>query len=99
MIYLDTTILADIEKASFEDALLSALEELRHFGTTRPTLTGVQLTASSLKASFRLDGEGSPLMCVHVAGLAASVAEWEDVTHIRFIMVPKLNTATFEMKF
>lgn len=99
MIYLETRILSDIDKDSFQDSLLSALEELRNFGTTRPTLTGVELTEKLLKADFRLDGQGSPLVCAHIAGLAASVAEWEEVTCIKFLMFPKLRTASFELVY
>ncbi|RTX96360.1 hypothetical protein EJ576_21790 [Pseudomonas sp. C 49-2] len=98
MVYQETRILKDSDSASFADALEAALDELKTLAGSYPSLVGLELRNGSFKADFRLDGEGSQ-MCLHVAALAADVSALEDVTCIKFIMVPKLNTASFELVF
>ena len=99
MRYDETRILNDFEEANFDDSLSSALEELKKFGSTRPSLTSIVVSETFIKAEFRLDASGSPSVCVHLANMAAAMAEWEDVTFIKFIMLPRQNTASFEMLF
>ncbi|CAH0134456.1 MULTISPECIES: hypothetical protein [Pseudomonas] len=99
MVYQETRILKDSDSASFADALDAALDELKTLAGLYPSLIGLAYRNGSFKADFRLDGEGSQKMCLHVAALAADVSVWEDVTCIKFIMVPKLNTASFELVF
>ncbi len=99
MSYEETRILNDLYEPNFEDSLSSALEELKRFGETRPTLTGISKSESFFKAEFRLDGAGNPLVCLHLAKMVAAMAESEEVTFIKFIMLPSQNTASFEMLF
>ncbi|KOP53080.1 hypothetical protein OX88_21575 [Pseudomonas coronafaciens pv. porri] len=99
MIYEQTIILKDDDSDSFPDALQLALEELKTLATSCPTLNTLSVTETGFKAVFTLDGKGSKAMCLHVAGLAAVVAGLGEVTGIRYMVVPRQNTACFELIF
>ncbi len=99
MIYEQTIILKDDDSDSFPDALDVALAELKTLARGCPTLKALSVKEQAFKAEFILDGKGSEAMCLHVAGLAAVVAGWGEVTGIRYMVLPRQNMACFELVF
>jgi hypothetical protein len=99
MIYEQTIILKDDDSESFPDALQVAIEELKSLAMSCPTITALSVTESAFKAEFLLDGKGTDTHCLNVAHLAAVMASMGDVTGIRYMVVPRQNTACFELIF
>jgi hypothetical protein len=82
MIYEETIILKDADSDSFSDAFSTAIQELNHLAEYCATVLSLSAGNRGFQVEYRLDGKGSELLCLGVAGVAAGYVG--RVTGIRY---------------